>query len=317
MQQNAMRVLRRTVVSLGVLSLGFLAGCSSIDEVSKSPYEDGVPVHPEFAKRAYNKPYEIMGTTYHPRNCYNYSEEGDASYYGGRDVFNGRKTSMGHTFDKDYLTGAHKELPIPCIVNVTNLCNGRTLKIKINDRGPFVAGRIIDVSEKAARLLGFYQQGIARVRVEVCVNDTLELIRAMPTAAQAKVLEGKKTKKTNTATKGKPTKADKKKNAILEDENLLVSKHLSEVKEDKAFQKALDSKAGSGKIFVDVGTFNHLGDAQKMASKVGHAFKIQQSKSAKQKKYRLLVGPFHSKNQAKQALQKIAKVGAKSAKVVS
>ncbi len=315
MQQGALLVLRRTAISLGVLSLGFLSGCTSVDEVAKSPYVEGVPVHPEFAKRAYNKPYEIMGTTYYPRNCYNYSEEGDASYYGGRDVFHGRKTSMGHTFDKDYLTGAHKELPIPCIVNVTNLCNGRTLKIKINDRGPFVPGRIIDVSEKAARLLGFYQQGIARVRVEVCVNDTLELIRAMPSAAQAKVLEGKKPKKASV--KDKTPKQKKKKSTPIHDENLLVSRHMSDVKEDKAFQKVLESKAVSKKIFVDVGTFNNLSDAQKMASKVAHTHKIQQSKVSKQKKYRLLVGPFQNKDQAKQVLKKFAKVGAKSAKVVS
>lgn len=326
MQKSVLLSVKKTFSPLSVLSLLLLAGCSSVDEFPKSPYDEGVPVHPVFAKRAYNKPYEIRGETYYPRSCYNYSEEGEASYYGGRDVFHGRKTSMGHTFDKDYLTAAHKELPIPCIVNVTNLDNGRNVKVKINDRGPFVPGRIIDVSEKAARLLGFYQQGVARVRVEVCVNDTLQLIKAMPTAAQEKVLNAKKSKKVEELTK---KHADKKKKSlkkqpkmVIDDEGLLVSKHLSDIIAEREAEPAHKSKPHQGqKAFIDVGTFKDIKDVQKILGKLSphvktSQHKIQKSTKTKQQKYRLLLGPFPSKDEAKRMLQKIVKVGVRQAKVI-
>jgi rare lipoprotein A len=325
MQKSVLFGVKKTFLPLGMLSLLLIAGCSSVDEFPKSPYDEGVPVHPVFAKRAYNKPYEIRGETYYPRNCYNYSEEGEASYYGGRDVFHGRKTSMGHTFDKDYLTAAHKELPIPCIVNVTNLDNGRNVKVKINDRGPFVPGRIIDVSEKAARLLGFYQQGVARVRVEVCVNDTLQLIKAMPTAAQEKVLNTKKSKKVEELTR---KHADKKKKQskkqpkmVIDDEGLLVSKHLSYIKLEQAEETAHTSKPHGQKVFIDVGTFKDIKDAQKVLGRLSsHAktsqHKIQKNSKAKQSKYRLLLGPYGHKDEARRELQKIVKAGARQAKIV-
>lgn len=133
------------------------------------------PTVQKFAKKAYNKPYKIKGRQYRPQKHYDYREVGVASYYGGRDVFHGRKTSNGEIFDMNGLTAAHKTLPIPSVIRVTNLKNGRSIKLKVNDRGPFIKGRIVDVSKRAAQLLGFYKQGITKVRVETCMNDTLRL----------------------------------------------------------------------------------------------------------------------------------------------
>lgn len=144
-------------------------GCSS------QRYYGSTPVVQKQAKRAYNKSYKIKGQDYHPRKSYEYSQTGIASYYGGRDVFHGRKTSTGEVFDKNGLTAAHKTLPLPSIVRVTNLKNGRSIKLRINDRGPFVKGRIIDVSEKAAKMLGFYLDGVAQVKVECLVGESMTL----------------------------------------------------------------------------------------------------------------------------------------------
>lgn len=151
------------------LSCWFLAGCGTTE------YMEGTPIHDKHAQRGYNKPYQIKGVWYHPQPHYEYVEEAKASYYGGRDVFHGRKTSTGEVFNMHGLSAAHKTLPLPCVVRVTNLENGRSLKLKVNDRGPFVDGRIIDVSMKAAKLLGFYQQGTAPVRVEVLVPESIHL----------------------------------------------------------------------------------------------------------------------------------------------
>jgi rare lipoprotein A len=153
---------------LSALAAVILTGCATSD------YE-GTPVVAKHAKRAYNKPYEIKGQWYSPQPVYEYCEEGIASYYGGRDVFHRRPTSTGERFDKNRLTAAHKTLPLPCVVRVTNLENGRSIKVHINDHGPFIEGRIIDVSEKAAKLLGFYQKGTARVLVESLVPESIYL----------------------------------------------------------------------------------------------------------------------------------------------
>ncbi|KPL50813.1 hypothetical protein ABB55_00015 [Prosthecomicrobium hirschii] len=92
------------------------------------------------------------------------AEEGIASWYGGR--HHGRPTASGKPFDQNAMTAAHRTLPLGSRVKVTNIANGRTVMLRINDRGPFVRGRIIDVSRGAAGQLGFVARGLARVRVE-------------------------------------------------------------------------------------------------------------------------------------------------------
>ena len=109
-------------------------------------------------------PYEVEGVWYHPKVDPNYDETGIASWYGK--PFHGRATANGENYDMNELTAAHKTLPLPTMVRVTNLENGRSLILRINDRGPFVNGRVIDVSRRGAQLLGFYNRGTAKVRVE-------------------------------------------------------------------------------------------------------------------------------------------------------
>jgi rare lipoprotein A len=93
------------------------------------------------------------------------AEIGHASWYGPR--FHGKKTASGDVFDQTELTAAHRNLPLGSKVRVTNLENERSVEVKINDRGPFIAGRIIDLSHAAARALGMVEDGLARVRLEL------------------------------------------------------------------------------------------------------------------------------------------------------
>ncbi len=110
-------------------------------------------------------PYKVAGVWYYPKEEPGYDETGIASWYGKK--FHGKYTANGEVYNMDALTAAHKTLPMPVKVRVTNLENGRSLVLRVNDRGPFVHGRVIDVSRRAAELLGFKQQGIARVRVQL------------------------------------------------------------------------------------------------------------------------------------------------------
>ncbi len=109
-------------------------------------------------------PYQISGVWYYPKEDTFYDETGIASWYG--QDFHGSATANGERYDMDALTAAHRTLPLPTIVRVINLENGRSLRLRVNDRGPYARGRIIDVSRHAAQLLGFYDRGTARVRVQ-------------------------------------------------------------------------------------------------------------------------------------------------------
>ena len=115
-------------------------------------------------------PYQIAGIWYYPAIDYDYNETGVASWYGPG--FHGRLTANGEVYDQHRLTAAHRTLPLPSIVQVTNLENGRSIRLRVNDRGPFAKNRIIDVSAKAAELLGFRNKGTAKVRVEVLPEES-------------------------------------------------------------------------------------------------------------------------------------------------
>ena len=135
------------------------------------------------------KPYIVAGRIYVPEEDVNYREEGTASWYG--DDFHGRLTANGEVFDMGALTAAHPTLPMPCYARVTNLSNGKSLIVRVNDRGPYHGNRLIDVSNKAAELLEFKGNGVARVRVEYVGRAPLEgsddrqLIATLRTGAPA------------------------------------------------------------------------------------------------------------------------------------
>lgn len=133
-----------------------LAACATVDKT---------PAPKPAAGGGYKvgKPYQVGGVWYVPREQPDYNEVGIASWYG--DAFHLKTTANGEIFDMHDLTAAHTTLPLPSIVEVTNLANGRKLRVRVNDRGPFVDNRIIDLSREAARQLGLERQGLARVRV--------------------------------------------------------------------------------------------------------------------------------------------------------
>ncbi len=109
------------------------------------------------------RPYQVRGRWYHPQAQPDYDETGSASWYGAQ--FNGRPTASGERFDMNALTAAHATLPLPGLVEVTNLANGRSVVVRINDRGPFTPGRIIDLSRGSAQALGLLERGVGDVRV--------------------------------------------------------------------------------------------------------------------------------------------------------
>ena len=115
-------------------------------------------------------PYQIGGLWYYPAVDYEYDETGIASWYGTK--FHGRATANGEVFYMNELSAAHRTLPLPSIVRVTNLENGRSLVLRVNDRGPFARGRILDASRRSAQLLGFETAGTAKIRVQILARES-------------------------------------------------------------------------------------------------------------------------------------------------
>lgn len=137
------------------------SGDDSFDGTS-SYYDKDVP---KIEKQRVGRPYQIGGRWYTPTIDSDYDETGIASWYGPG--FHGRPTANGETFDENKISAAHTTLPLPSYVIVTNLDNGKQLYVRINDRGPFEDDRILDLSKRAAELLGSKSTGLARVRVRV------------------------------------------------------------------------------------------------------------------------------------------------------
>ncbi|GGY61744.1 endolytic peptidoglycan transglycosylase RlpA [Cellvibrio zantedeschiae] len=139
-------------------------------EIDMSHIPDAVPRYESRTIAGNKNPYTVLGKTYYLMDDERaYTERGKASWYGYK--FNGERTSNGELYDMFSMTGAHKTLPIPSYVRVTNLDNGKSVVVRINDRGPFHDGRIIDLSYAAAQRLGITRLGTGNVEVEIVVPD--------------------------------------------------------------------------------------------------------------------------------------------------
>src|SRR5246500_1202868 len=178
---SALRAARSAAAVLACLALANCASsgkfASRVDPkygVSSSPrvVDYGERVPKGGGTYRVGKPYTVAGRVYVPEEDTDYREEGLASWYG--DDFHGRLTANGEVFDMGSLTAAHPTLPMPCYARVTNLSNGKSLIVRVNDRGPYHGNRLIDVSNKAAELLEFKGNGVARVRVEYVGRAPLE-----------------------------------------------------------------------------------------------------------------------------------------------
>lgn len=137
------------------------------------------------------KPYYVRGSWHHPQKHYDYDEEGLASWYGPG--FHGKPKPHGELYDQFEMTAAHKTLPIPTIAEVTNLKSGKTIRVLVDDRGPYVyEGRIIDLSVAAAKELGCYGKGIAKVRVKALPQESDRFARHLARFKNAKDPNGRR-----------------------------------------------------------------------------------------------------------------------------
>jgi len=156
-------------VAAAAFACALLANCSGAPvggevKYSKRVVEEGEPVPKGGGSYRVGRPYSVNGRTYIPQENPNYRAEGTASWYGPD--FHGRLTANGEVYDMHAISAAHTTMPLPSYARVTNLNNGRSIVVRVNDRGPYVGDRVIDLSIGTAKALKFYGHGLARVRVE-------------------------------------------------------------------------------------------------------------------------------------------------------
>jgi len=171
--------MRNIVLPVCLLSAMALSACSSSRPVV-SDKGDNRAISPDEAYRLgkiKNTPYIIDGKVYVPMDyeeAVAYEETGTASWYGQEtlDQHNGQLTAYGEVFDPSQPSAAHKYLPLPSLVKVTNLDTNSSIVVRVNDRGPFIGDRVIDLSAEAAKRLGFFEKGTATVKIEVLSKET-------------------------------------------------------------------------------------------------------------------------------------------------
>jgi rare lipoprotein A len=313
------------------LLLLLLAGCSTAEltvdlikkskkraqqvEIAKAVEEGAITANPVYK---IGNPYQVGGVWYYPERDLAYDETGIGSWYG--DEFAGRLTANGEIFDPDMVTAAHKTLPMPSVVRVTNLDNGKSLVVRINDRGPFVAGRIIDLSREAARLIGYRDQGIARVRVQVLAEQTLRLeklakngnfveitgdVGAMPTVA---AVEQPEVSMTATSSSGKTVDSD------VENDNVSALELLARSRVGEVITVApIETQ-----IWVQVGAFYAEANASNVLAKVEDvgAGQVSPVDVSGQTLHRVRIGPLNSVEAADRALDGVIGLGFSGARIV-
>lgn len=268
---------------LFLLSFLMLAGCSTTGtpEVGNlSPKAQAVVIKQYGGVYKIGNPYKIMGRWYYPKEDYNYSEVGMASWYG--DDFHAKKTANGEKYDMNTLTAAHRTLPLPSIVKVTNLENGRSLVVRVNDRGPYAKERIIDLSKRAAGLLGYQTKGTAKVKVEIMAKESKALKAAML---------------------GQEYSSD-----VIQ----TVSQNVLSSKEDLNKQHSFDD------YFIQVGSFKEksLADCFEKKIKTFGQTSVANAEVNGSQYYRVRLGPISTKDIAEEKLSEIQSNGFHDARIV-
>ncbi|MGL4426802.1 MAG: septal ring lytic transglycosylase RlpA family protein [Alphaproteobacteria bacterium] len=321
-----------------LMGMLLLTGCASLDECQTfSP------------QRATSRPYQIKGAWYYPQHHYELEETGVASYYGGVDGCHGLPTATGEPFDMYQLTAAHKTLPLPSVVLVTNLENGRMLKLKVNDRGPFKNNRVLDVSVRAAQLLGFYAKGTAMVQIQALAEESISLpenVRAFARQEGRKSgvkLASRSVKKRPTLLASKPASEDpslispatasplsqKQPHTSLSIDHLIkplpaspqsvegVLKQAISAKDPAIETAGVKAKTGHPHLYIQVQTHAFFLDAQKnvRALSLVHKVFIKKQSTSHGALYRVMVGPLGHVNEADAILETVFKHGYTQARI--
>ncbi len=328
----------RLVVSFGLVAglAGGLASCGGKSQkLSERVVRYGQPVPKGGGKLHVGQPYQIAGTTYHPREDPNYNRVGLASWYG--DLFHGRRTANGEVYDMDRLSAAHPTLPLPTYARVTNLNNGRSVVVRVNDRGPFANDRIIDLSRRSADVLGFRRNGTAVVRVTYLGRAPLngddsyerrylatQSFRQVATNRASKPASGQRVVSLAEEMESQGTKAWRLGTPAATPTNAAGNTQganggVSHLAPEAATPQATGSIATTGGFLIQAGMFKMQENVDKARAALGKIAPVEvtQVEFRGDMLSRVRVGPFPDKKAARAALGKVTKAGYRGAKIVN
>jgi rare lipoprotein A len=327
-----------TLRAATLLMLGSLAACASHGPENGNAPREGAGYY------KVGKPYQINGVWYYPHEDYSYDETGIASWYGAD--FHEKATANGEIFNKNELTAAHATLPLPTLARVTNLENGRSIVVRINDRGPFSGARIIDVTQRAAQLLGFENQGTAKVRVQVLADESKAIADAMrrygsPASNPSGTQPAQETAIAEAAPVGSVTAQalDPPQGYHASQAPLAASQQQVAQPQQQALPPLPATKAeahammatikpvaearqlpvtGNHQIYIQAGAFSKVENANKMKQHLAKFAKATVVEAVVNGThfYRVRVGPSPSVVEADKLLKKIIRAGAENARIV-
>jgi rare lipoprotein A len=265
-------------------------------------------------------PYQIKGAWYYPAEDYEYSETGIASWYGPN--FHGKKTANGEIYNQNDLTAAHRTLPMPSAVRVTNLENGRSIVLRINDRGPFARGRIIDVSRRGAQLLGFERNGTAKVQVDILEDESRQLKVAalnedsqqiQVVASPREAVVSQPLPSNGTPAPAPTARQEPVSSQPLEPTPLSSSSRVPELSDEVEILPV--SPTG---IYVQAGAFSRLENALRMRDKIFGMGPTQISRFAVSGSeiYRVRIGPLKTVDIADSTLSQVVDAGVNGARLI-
>lgn len=295
------------IIAIGVL----LAACSQ--------------QHAELGKRAprpmykVGAPYQIGGVWYYPAVDYNYDETGIASWYG--EAFDQQYTANGEIFDLNQLTAAHRTLPMPSIVQVTNLGNGRSMRLRVNDRGPFARGRVLDVSRRASQLLGFETDGTALVRVKIIKDESVrvaELAKRNGGDARVLVAEAPSVGSVEAAARVEPAKSSASQLPAAAPINAVGSPIAVTALPPLPEKVRVVPVKASGRIFVQAGAFSVRENARRLQSRIAPlgSAEVTAASIHGAELYRVRLGPLPNVEQADRLLVRVIGSGYPEARIV-
>ena len=290
-----------------IIFLFLFQGCTSSIEVAANlgkkyliPKEEQKKIQKPIYK--IGKKYNVNGKYYYPQKDLNYNKTGIASWYGPK--FHGKLTANGEIYNQYALTAAHKTLPLPSAVKVTNLKNNKSLVLRINDRGPFVNDRIIDLSSKAADILDLKREGTGLVRVQILKEKSLHLEKLAKQGSFPEIADLKET----------------------ELPKITIPKKVSVKIKDTKNQKIVSKKINYNlknlnkeyQIYIKLASFSSRENAELMKKKVSYIDKVKIYEIYKMNKtlYQVKAGPFSSVEKVDGFYLLLLKKGMQGAKII-
>ena len=295
------------------LCLSALSACTEIELASHMAKTVPIPEHSK-SNGAFKvgSAYKVKGKWYRPTETYSFTQTGMASWYGPN--FHGKKTANGETFDMYELTAAHKTLQLPSLIRVTNLANGKTIIVRVNDRGPFSNGRILDLSKRSAQLLGFERQGTTRVKIELLPEESRKIARAAKNGKSTRHTEVALNQRLSTPQHSAPPQHAATR--IASNSHPPPSRSATIVRETLPPPRAIASSPNS--IYVQAGSFSNPNNAQNLARALrsfGTAH-VQPASINGHSLYRVRFGPMQNIYKADTLLARLNDSGRTNAIVV-